>query len=50
MTHEGSGMGHCEADLKAQISGASFVKGLPIHGPDAAGSKEKVLDWARKNI
>lgn len=50
MTHEGSGMGHCEADLKAQIKGASFVKGLAIHGADAAGSREKVLDWARKNI
>ena len=50
MTHEGSGMGHCEADLKAQIKGANFVKGLAIHGADAAGSREIVLDWARKNI
>ena len=50
MTHEGSGMGHCEADLKAQIKGASFVKGLAIHGADAAGSRAKVLDWAKKNI
>ena len=50
MTHEGSGMGHSEADLKAHINGAQFVKGLAIHGGDAAGSEKTVVNWVKKNI
>ena len=50
MTHEGSGMGHCESDLKKHISGATFVKGLAIHGADASRSRNTVLDWVRKNV
>lgn len=50
MTHEGSGMGHSEADLKKHIKGAEFVKGLPIHGTDASNSEKKVIDWVKKNI
>ena len=50
MTHEGSGLGHCEADLKQHINGAEFVKGLAIHGADAKDSKKVVIDWVNKNI
>lgn len=50
MTHEGSGMGHSEVDLKKHIKGAEFVKGLPIHGADASSSEQKVIDWIKKNI
>lgn len=50
MTHEGSGMGRSEADLKAHISGAIFAKGLAIHGADAKDSRQKVIDWVRKHI
>ena len=50
MTHEGSGMGHSEADLKSHIKGAQFVKGLDIHGADASASEQTVINWVKKNI
>ncbi|MBR4471827.1 MAG: flavodoxin [Erysipelotrichaceae bacterium] len=50
MTHEGSGMGHSESDLKRRISGAEFVKGLAIHGADARNSENKVVKWVKDNI
>ena len=50
MTHEGSGMGHSERDLKEHIKDAEFVKGLAIHGADAASSKKTVTEWARMNL
>ena len=50
MTHEGSGMGHSENDLKRHIAGAEFVKGLAIHGADASKSENKVVEWVKKNI
>lgn len=50
MTHEGSGMGHCEKDLKEQIKGAQFVKGLAIHGADAKNSEQTVVSWVNRNL
>ena len=50
MTHEGSGMGHSERDLKEHIHGAQFVKGLAIHGADASASERTVVEWARRNL
>jgi len=50
MTHEGSGMGHSENDLKKAIDGAVFVKGLAVHGGDAASSEGAVVAWAKKNL
>lgn len=50
MTHEGSGMGHCEKDLKNTIKGAEFVRGLAIHGADASSSEKQVVDYLKKNI
>ena len=50
MTHEGSGLGHCESDLKKYIKGAEFVKGLAIHGADASRSEKTVVAWVEKNI
>ena len=50
MTHEGSGMGHCEKDLKEQIKGARFVKGLAIHGADAKNSEQTVVSWVNRNL
>ncbi len=48
MTHEGSGFGSCEGDLKKICKGAVFGKGLAIHGAEAANSENKVSDWAKK--
>ena len=50
MTHEGSGLGSCERDLKKLCAGATFGKGLAIHGADASKSESTVAAWAKKVI
>lgn len=50
MTHEGSGLGSCERDLKKMCSGAVFGKGLAVHGADAAKSENIVSSWAKKSV
>ena len=50
MTHEGSGLGSSERDLKRICKGASFGDGLAIRGADAAKSESKVVSWAEKSI
>ena len=50
MTHEGSGLGSCERDLKRLCAGASFGKGLAVRGADAAKSEKTVTDWARAQV
>ena len=50
MTHEGSGLGSCERDLKKLCAGAAFGKGLAIHGADASRSESTVAAWAKKVI
>ena len=48
MTHEGSGLGSSERDLKKICKGASFGSGLAVHGADSASSEKKVASWAKK--
>ncbi len=48
MTHEGSGLGSCERDLKKTCAGATLGKGLAVHGADAAQSEAAVAAWAKK--
>ena len=50
MTHEGSGLGSCERDLKKLCAGATFGKGLAIHGADASKSESEVAAWAKKAL
>jgi flavodoxin len=50
MTHEGSGLGSCERDLKKICTGATFGKGLAVHGADAAKSEDTVAAWAKKVV
>jgi flavodoxin len=50
MTHEGSGLGSCERDLKKICTGATFGKGLAVHGADAAKSEGTVAAWAKKVV
>ena len=50
MTHEGSGLGRCERDLKKLCTGANFGKGLAIHGADASKSEGTVTAWAKKEV
>ena len=49
MTHEGSGLGSCERDLKKICTGAAFGKGLAVHGADASTSESTVASWAKAN-
>ena len=50
MTHEGSGLGNSERDLRKICKGATFGSGIAVHGADAAKAEAAVADWARKNI
>ncbi len=50
MTHEGSGLGNSERDLKKICKGAAFGSGIAVHGADAAKSEQAVADWAKKNV
>ena len=50
MTHEGSGLGSCERDLKRVCTGATFGKGLAVHGADASKSESTVAAWAKKSV
>jgi flavodoxin len=50
MTHEGSGLGSCERDLKKICTGATFGKGLAVHGADAAKSEGTVAAWAKQVV
>lgn len=50
MTHEGSGLGSSERDLKKICSGATFGKGLAVHGADASKSESTVAAWAKRSV
>jgi flavodoxin len=51
VTHEGSGLGNCEHDLKNTLKGdAVFGDGIAIHGADAPQSEEKVAAWAKAQV
>lgn len=45
MTHEGSGMGHSEEDIRALCPGAAVMKGLPVRGGAVGRSQAEVLKW-----
>ena len=46
-THEGSGLGKSEKDVRAVCTGAEVVKGLVIKGSQAAESGAAVTKWAK---
>ncbi len=50
MTHEGSGLGCCESDLRKLCAGASFGKGLAVVGSKAAHSEKQIADWAKQSV
>lgn len=50
MTHEGSGMGSSERELRRLCAGAEFGTAMAVHGGDAAESEAAVAAWARKNV
>ncbi len=50
MTHEGSGLGNSEQDLRKQCHGATFGVCLAITGNQAAQSGQEVAAWAKNQI
>lgn len=50
MTHEGSGLGGSERDLKKICLGATFGKGFSVAGHDAANSEVQVAAWAKSQV
>ena len=46
-TNEGSGMGASERDLKSECPTANVLRGLSIHGAEAANSRAKVEAWVK---
>ena len=47
-THEGSGMGKSESDLKNLASGADVKKGLAIHGSLITKARSDIENWIKK--
>lgn len=45
VTHEGSGFGRSESDLKKMCKGASIQKGLSVQGSMVERAKSKVDSW-----
>ena len=46
-THEGSGMGHSEADIKKACPKAKVIKGLAIRGSDVNKADAVIREWIR---
>lgn len=50
MTHEGSGLGSCERDLRRVCVGATFGKGISVHGAEASRAERGVEAWAKSVV
>lgn len=48
MTHEGSRMGHSEADIKKLCEGAVVLEGLPVRGGRVKEAGNEVNQWLKK--
>lgn len=49
-THEGSGMGRSEADIRRLCPGATVAKGLAIHGGSVKEAETDIRRWIEKGI
>lgn len=50
MTHEGSGLGASERDLKKYCKGADFGDSLAVRGAKTADSEEVIAAWAKESV
>lgn len=48
-THEGSGMGHSEIDIKKLWPEAGLLKGLAIRGTDTEQADDEMRRWIKKS-
>lgn len=44
-THEGSGLGHSEKDIRSLCSGAKVEKGLAVQGGSVKDAKDMIQKW-----
>lgn len=49
-THEGSGMGRSEADIRRLCPGAEVKKGLALHGGSVKNAKADIGTWLGKEV
>ncbi len=49
-THEGSGLGHSEADIRRLCPGAVVKKGLALHGGSIQKVKPEIEKWLTENL
>lgn len=47
-THEGSGLGHSEQNIKKLCPKAKVLNGIAIHGADAGSANTKISEWLKK--
>jgi len=47
-THEGSGMGHCESDIKKLCPDARMLRGIPIRGGSVQRAESAIVEWLRR--
>lgn len=50
MTHEGSGLGNSERDLKKLYPGATFGRCLAVYGSEVAHSESQIAAWAKEQV
>ena len=50
MTHEGSGMGHSEADIRRLCPRSTVPDGLAVRGSAVRNSKNEVGRWVRARL
>ena len=49
-THEGSGLGKSESDIKKLIGDAEVLKGLAINGSEVNNSEKKIKKWLEDSL
>lgn len=49
-THEGSGLGKSENDIKKLISGIEVLKGLAINGSEVNNSEKEIKKWLEDSL
>ena len=49
-THEGSGLGKSESDVKKIVSGAEVLKGLAINGSEVNKSEKQIKKWLEERL
>ena len=49
-THEGSGLGKSESDIKKLTGGAEVLKGLAINGSEVNNSEKQIKKWLEDNL